>query len=107
MVATALVLESLGDPEGGLLVVIMLWRVIRIIHGFALTIESDAERTEKYEESLRESLDALAAARLRGEALAATSRVLLYRLACLRSGLKPPAIMLHDITTDAVRKVLR
>ena len=108
VVMVAIVLESaLGEPEGGLLVMLLLWRVIRIVHGFAVTIESDQVRNEEYEESLKEALSELAAARLSAEALSATSRVLLFRLACLRNGLKPPTIMLHDVTANAVKAILK
>jgi hypothetical protein len=51
IVLGAIILEtSLSDPSGGLLVVLMLWRGVRVVHGFAVSLETEQHAVEKYRE---------------------------------------------------------
>lgn len=63
IVAGALILElAVDNPSGRLIVVLMLWRGARVIHGFAVTIETEEEQIHRAEENvdkLRELLTAL------------------------------------------------
>eukprot|EP01138_Halocafeteria_seosinensis_P006528 gb/GECG01006673.1/.p1 GENE.gb/GECG01006673.1/~~gb/GECG01006673.1/.p1 ORF type:complete len:410 (+),score=51.09 gb/GECG01006673.1/:1-1230(+) len=51
IVLGSIILETaLSDPSGGLLVVLMLWRGVRVVHGFAVSLETEQHAVDKYRE---------------------------------------------------------
>eukprot|EP01138_Halocafeteria_seosinensis_P006526 gb/GECG01006671.1/.p1 GENE.gb/GECG01006671.1/~~gb/GECG01006671.1/.p1 ORF type:complete len:345 (+),score=35.47 gb/GECG01006671.1/:1-1035(+) len=55
VVLVALVLElTIEDPEGGLLIVLMLWRAVRVVHGVAVSVETGHESNPHVKKEIEE-----------------------------------------------------